>query len=901
MNTLHLEKLFAPASVALVGASPLEGSIGRTILDNLLGGGFKGEVYLVNPKHKEILGLRSHPSLTAIGKSVDLAVVAVPIAAVPKIIAKAGEAGIKAVIAVSAGGKETGEEGARLEREMLEAARRHSVRILGPNCLGIIVPSIGLNATFASNMCKTGRVAIISQSGAVLTIMLDRSLSANIGFSHFVSIGSMADIDFGDVLDYLGTRPEVESILLYIEALTNIKKFMSAARSVSKTKPIIVVKSGRSPAGAQAAASHTGSLVGDDEVYDAAFERAGIVRVKTLGGLFDCAEALAKQGRGKGDRLAVLTNAGGPGVMCVDAMSEWSLQPATLEKETIEALDKVLPAAWSSHNPVDILGDATPERYRDAARILLGAPEVDGLIIMLTPQAMTHPTQVAEQLTRVIDEMSPVISAHDTPVCAVWMGGRGVEGGIKVFNERGIPVFETPERAVAALFHMFTYTRNQELLQETPPNLPKNLGVDRNRARAVIDSALERGWNTLTEPEAKALLSAYGIPVNPTEIALSEEEAAERAGEIGYPVALKVHSPAITHKSDAGGIKLSLGSAQEVKNGYRDVVKSAKRYNPAAEILGVTLQPMVKRVEHEIILGIKTDPAFGPVILFGMGGIFTEIYRDKSIGFPPMNLLLARRMIEKTRIFTLLGGYRGKPPANLPLLEEIIVRLAYLAADFPEIRELDINPLVLVGENLLAVDARVIVEKTPVKSPDHLVILPYPNQYESFWVTNSGIAVIIRPIRPEDEPAVKEMLDTLSAENLYFRFFQQIKELGHARLAGFCQVDYDREIALVAVEEPPGKERILGMCHLKMHPGREYAELAVVIGERWQKQGLGRKLVSAGIAIAKEKGVGKITGAILPGNEGMLHLAKKLGFEVVEDMGEGVWRIERELGDGREN
>jgi acetyltransferase len=475
------------------------------------------------------------------------------------------------------------------------------------------------------------------------------------------------------------------------------------------------------------------------------------------------------------------------------------------------------------------------------------------------------------------------------------MGGRGVEGGIRVFNEKGIPVFETPERAVGALFHMLAYTRNQELLQQTPPNLPRNLGIDQARARAIIDSAIERDWKILTESEAKSLLAAYGIPVNRTEIALTEEEAVERAGEIGYPVALKIHSPEITHKSDAGGIKLGLASAEEVRGAYGEVVESAKEYNPAAKILGVTLQPMLREIDHEIILGMKTDPSFGPVILFGMGGIFTEIYRDKAIGFPPMNLLLARRMIEKTRIFTLLEGYRGKHPANLPLLEETIVRLAYLATDFPEIRELDINPLVLTGDTLLAVDARVVVCKTTVQSPGHLMILPYPTQYESYWVTTSGISVFFRPIRPEDEPAVKEMLDSLSAENLYFRFFQEVKELGHEKLAGLCQVDYDREIALIAIEEPPGKPRVLGLCHLKIHPGYDYAELAVVIGERWQKQGLGRKLVSAGIEIARSKGVGRITGVILPENLGMLHLAKKLGFEVVEDMGEGVWRIERAL------
>ncbi|GAB4266498.1 MAG: bifunctional acetate--CoA ligase family protein/GNAT family N-acetyltransferase [Deferrisomatales bacterium] len=888
MSVRNLDKLFSPESVALIGATPKEGTVGRAILENLVEGGFEGPIYPVNPKYDDLLGRKCYPSVGAVGQPVDLIVVAVPMAAVPAVLAEAGQAQVGAAIVVSAGGREVGDEGARLEEAVLEAARASGIRLLGPNCLGIIVPGARLNASFAAHMCYPGRVALLSQSGAVCTVVLDRAMAAHIGFSHFVSIGAMADVDFGDLIDYLGDQPDVDSILLYVEALTHIQKFMSAARAVSRVKPIIVVKSGRSAAGAKAAASHTGSLVGDDEVYDAAFARAGVIRVKTLGELFDCAEALAKQGRARGPRLAILTNAGGPGVMTADALQEWQRTPAELSAETVAALDAVLPPAWSRGNPVDILGDAPAERYRDAARILLDAREVDGLVIVLAPQAMTDPAEVARQVV-------PVVQASGTPACAVWMGGLDVAEGIRILNEAGVPVFETPERAVNTLMYMHRYTKHLELLQETPPNLPTTLYFDRARARAIVDASLERRHRLLTETEAKALLASYGIPVNRTEVATSEEEAAQRAGDIGYPVVVKIHSREITHKSDAKGIRLDLRNADEVRAAYREVVANARGYNPDARILGVTVQPMLAGVDYEVILGAKKDPDFGPTILFGMGGILTEILRDKAIGLPPLNVLLARRLIESTRVYRLLRGYRNRPPVNLGLLEEILVRLAYLVTDFPEVAELDINPLALGGDQVTAVDARVLLEPATVRSPDHLVIRPYPTQYERHWVMESGTPVLVRPVRPEDEPLMKALIDGLSAETIYFRFFHLIKTLRHEQLARFCQVDYAREIALVAVEEPPGAERMLGTCHLHVRPAWEEAELAVVVGDHWQRQGLGRKLVSVGMEIAREKGLKRITGVVLPENQGMLELARKLGFTTVQDLGEGVYRIEHRL------
>ncbi|MBI5444208.1 MAG: bifunctional acetate--CoA ligase family protein/GNAT family N-acetyltransferase [Deltaproteobacteria bacterium] len=888
MGVRNLESLFKPSSVAVVGATPKESAVGHAVLKNLIDAGFEGPIYPINPKHSELLGRTCYPSLSAVGQRIELVVIAVPIAMVPAVVEEAGNVGCRAAIVISAGGREVGAEGLQIENRILEVAARAGIRMLGPNCLGIIVPDAKLNASFAAHTCYPGEVALVSQSGAICTIILDRAMEAKIGFSHFVSIGSMADVDFADLIDYLGSDPKVTSIVIYIEAIKNVRKFMSATRAVSRVKPIIVVKAGRSDAGAKAAASHTGSLVGDDEVYDAAFARAGIIRVRKLIELFDCAEALAKQGRPRGPRVAILTNAGGPGVMTADALKDWDRTPAELSPETIRALDEVLPPAWSHGDPVDILGDAPAERYRDAAKVLLSAPEVDSVIVLLAPQAMTDATAVAREIV-------PVIQEATTPACAVWMGGPSVARGVELLHEAGVPVFETPERAVNTLMYMFRYSHNLGLLQETPPNFPANLPFDRNLARVIVDSALARGQLVLTETEAKALLAAYRIPVNRTEVATSEALAAERAGQLGYPVVLKIHSRDITHKTEAKGIQLNLHNAQDVRSAYRRVLENARAYKPDAHILGVTLQPMLERVDYEVIVGSKKDPDFGPTILFGMGGILTEVLRDKAIGLPPMNLLLARRLIESTKIFQLLRGYRNRPAANLPLLEEVIVRLAYLVTDCPEVAELDINPLALSGQQVVAVDARAVLEPVTVKSPDHLVIRPYPTQYETHWVMENGTPVLLRPVRPEDEPMLQEFFGGLSAETLYFRFFHLIKSMRHDQLARFCQVDYDREIALVAVEEPPGREKVLALCHLYVQPAWEEAEFAVVVGDPYQRQGLGRRISSFGMELVKQKGIQRITGVVLPENEGMLSLAKKLGFTAIRDLGEGVYRIEHEI------
>ncbi|MGB7067826.1 MAG: acetate--CoA ligase family protein, partial [Syntrophobacteria bacterium] len=686
MGLYNLDKIFEPESIAVVGASEKEGSIGSVHVQNLIQGGYQGKIFPVNPHYTSTHGLKAYPSISRIDHAVDLAIIAIPISSVPSVIRECAQVRVGGAIVVSAGGKETGPQGREIEDRIRREAETGGLRIIGPNCLGIICPGRKLNASFAAHMPQSGKVAFISQSGAICTAILDLALKEEIGFSHFVSIGSMLDVDFGDLIDYLGNYPEVNSILLYIESLTNFRKFMSAARAVSRVKPIVVLKSGRSPAGARAAASHTGAMVGEDAVYDAAFKRAGIVRVQTFGELFDCAELMAKQPRPKGPRLGIITNAGGPGVMAADSLAEYGAEPARLEQETIEQLNELLPPFWSHSNPIDVLGDASPERYAKAVDICLKAKELNGLLLILTAQGMTNPAEVAELLTQ-------KLKAKPCPVFASWMGGMEVEKGRDILNHAGIPTYDTPESAVKAFMYMHEYSCNLQMLQEIPPKLAKELHFDRDWARAIIDEELKSGNGILTEIESKSLLTAYGIPVIHTEVATSVEEAKRLATHMGYPIVVKVHSPDIVHKTEAGGVQLDLYSEAAVSVAYRKTIKNARAYNPEAKILGVTLQPMIQRPDYEILLGAKRDENFGPVILFGMGGVLTELLKDWSIGLPPLNRSLARKLMESTRAYSLLKGYRNKPGANLALLEEMIIRLSQLLEDFPEIVELDMNPV----------------------------------------------------------------------------------------------------------------------------------------------------------------------------------------------------------------
>ncbi len=888
MTIFNLDKIFRPDAVAVVGASERPGSIGKALLDNLQSAGFAGSIFPVNPHYHAVNGLKCYPSLSGIKQPVAMAVVATPIAAVPAVIEECGQAGIRAAVIISAGGKEIGSKGRDLEERIKQLAERSGIRIVGPNCLGVVCAQSKLNASFASHMPLPGKLAFVSQSGAICTAILDVSLREHIGFSYFVSVGSMLDVDFGDLVNYLGNDPEVTNIVLYIECLSNFRNFMSAARAVSRIKPIIVLKSGRSAAGARAAASHTGALAGDDAVYDAAFERCGIVRVQTIEELFDCAGLMARQPRPKGQAVGIITNAGGPGVMAADALANYGLEPVALRTETLEKLNAFLLPYWSRGNPIDILGDASPERYRKAVEVCLSAPEINGLLIIMAPQALTDPTAVAASLAEVLRNRA-------TSVFTVWMGAADVERGRDIFNQAGIPTYETPERAVKAFLYMYGYARNLRMLQEIPPRLPADLRFDRDAARAIMERALSQETRLLGELESKMLLAAYGIPVNLTELTRSPGDAVVAAQRIGYPVVLKIHSPDITHKSDAGGVLLDLQHAMAVEQGYERIMRQAAKYAPHARLLGVTVQPMLPRQEYELILGSKRNSDFGPVLLFGLGGVLTEILKDRAIALPPLNRLLARRLIAGTRVYELLQGYRGLPSANLLLLEEILIRLSQLVIDFPEIEELDINPMLAIDDRMLAVDARVLIQPTGVASPLHLAISPYPGQYERKAVIKDGTELLIRPIKPEDAPLLVEMFRTLSPTSIYFRFFRPLRSLSEEMLARFTQIDYDRDMALVAMQQHAGGEKMLGVARLMSDPDVTEAEFSIVVSDPWQGKGVGAILLEDLIAIARERGMASLWGIVLPENTTMLALGRKVGFVVKRIPGDSDYELRIDL------
>lgn len=872
MSVHNLDRMFQPKSIAVVGASEKKGRIGSAIFKNLRASGFEGALYPLNPNYKTIWGYRSYPALEEAPSTIDLAVIATPIETVPALVGSAARADVGGLVIISAGGKEIGTRGQEVEQAIAAAARGSDLRIIGPNCLGIISCGNGVNASFAKQMPLPGKMAFISQSGAVCTSVLDLSLKEQIGFSHFISLGSMLDVDFGDMIDYLGDAPEVGSIVMYVESLSRFRNFMSAARSVSRVKPIIALKAGRTQAGARAAASHTGALAGDDDVYAAAFKRAGIVRVRTFEELFDCAELVAKQPRPCGSALAVVTNAGGPAVMATDSLSDYGVGPAVLSPATIAKLDKILPPHWSRGNPIDMLGEASPEIYRQVVEACLSAPEINGLLIMLSPVAMDDPTDVATAI-------AGLVQGKPFPVLAAWIGGRSVDKGREVLNKAGIPTFDTPERAVRAFMDLCQYSRNIEMLQEIPPRLSRKLEFDHFKAKTVMGAALKNKDYFLTEVEAKNLFSAYGIPVNNTEIALNGEEAVQRAGQIGYPVVMKIHSRDISHKTEAMGVRLDLRNAADVREAFSQIMDSAHKFNPEAVLRGVSLQPMFTAKGIELILGAKKDRDFGPVLLFGMGGVMTEVLADRAVALPPLNRLLARKLMEETKVFRLLQGHRGQPPANLELLEEILVRLSQLVTDFAEIEELDINPLIVSRDKAVAADARVILGHPRVPTPHHLVISPYPNEHE-VRVSLQGLDnLLIRPIRPEDAPLLEALFESLSKRSIYMRFFTPLKRMDSRMLARFTQIDYDRHIALAAIAGPDTEEKLLGVARVILENNLKKGEFSAMVGDRWQGKGIGAELLKRCIDIARRRGVKTIYGTVLAENTQMLALSRKMGFE----------------------
>ena len=888
-----LDPLFMPRSVAVIGASERAGSVGRSVLWNLLSSPFGGTVFPVNAKRSNVLGIKAYPSVRELPDKVDLVVVTTPADTVPDLIAESVELGIPAAIVISAGFKEYGEHGKELERRISELIRG-KMRLIGPNCLGVMNPLRGFNATFANSVARPGNVAFISQSGALCTAVLDWSLRENVGFSAFVSIGSMLDVNWGDLVDYFGSDPRTHSIVIYMESIGDAGAFLSAAREVSLTKPVIVIKAGRTAAAAKAAASHTGALTGSDEVLDAAFRRSGVLRVNSIADIFFMSDVLAKQPRPRGKRLCILTNAGGPGVLATDALVAGGGELAELSPATMKAFDEILPAQWSHNNPVDILGDAEPERYAKSLEIAAKDPSIDGMLVILTPQDMTNPTQIAEKL-------KPYAKGLGKPVLASWMGGAEVAAGEQILNQAGIPTFQFPDSAVRAFNYMWRYSYNLKGLYETPA-LPQHAdaAVQRGKAEGIIREARRTGRTILTEYESKQLLKAYDIPTVETRVAISEQEALQAAEEIGYPVVLKLYSLTITHKTDVGGVQLNLRDNAAVKTAYHAIKHSVTEKAGGEHFQGVTVQPMVKLDGYELIIGSSLDLQFGPVMLFGMGGQLVEVFRDRALALPPLNSTLALRMMEQTNIFKALKGVRGRKPVDLTVLEDLLVRCSQLVVEQPWIKEIDINPLLASAERIVALDARVVVhgpEMTEDKLP-RTAIRPYPIHMVGEWKMKDGNQVVIRPIRPEDEPLIIKFHEKLSERSVYLRYFQPLKltqRTAHERLTRTCFIDYNREMALVAESRKDGEPEILAVGRLSKLHGRDEAELAAVAIDAAQHKGLGTELYRRLIQVARDEKLSRVVSNMLPENREMRALCVKHGFKMYSNLEDNMIRAELEL------
>jgi acetyltransferase len=880
-----LSPIFSPQSIAVIGATENPGSVGRTILENLTKGGFPGVIYPVNPKRDTVLGLKAYPGIAAVPATPDLAVIITPPATVPGIVRDCGAAGVKGAIIISAGFKEIGPAGMELERQVLAEAVKTGMRIVGPNCLGVMVPWAKYNATFAADMARPGSVGFISQSGALCTAILDWSLKENVGFSAFVSLGSMLDVGWGDLIQHLGDDPNTKSIVIYMETIGDAQSFLSAAREVALTKPIIVIKPGRTDAAAKAAASHTGSLTGSDEVLQAAFQRVGVLRVDSISELFDMAEVLAKQPRPKGPRLTIVTNAGGPSVIATDTLISSGAQLANLTPETMAAFNKILPPTWSHNNPVDIIGDAKPELYAKAVEIAANDPNTDGLLVILTPQAMTDPTATAECL-------KPFAQIPNKPVIASWMGASQVEKGEDILNAAQIPTFKYPDRAAKAFYYMWRYSENLRQLYETPamPTDDAHGEIDREKAAAIIAEVRKSGRTILTEFESKKLLAAYGIPTVETHVATTESDAVKQAARLGFPVVLKLYSETITHKTDVGGVQLNLRTASAVRQAWKAIETSCAKKAGKEHFLGVTVQPMIKLDGYEIIVGSSIDPQFGPVLLFGTGGQLVEVFKDRALGLPPLNATLARRLMERTKIFTALKGVRGRKATNIAALEQLLVRFSQLVVEQPWIAEMDINPLLVSSERIFALDGRVVLHdpKTPEDKLPKSAIRPYPVQYATPWKTKSKTPVFIRPIKPEDEPLMVKFHETLSEESVYNRYFSALKlsqRVTHERLTRICFNDYNHEIALVAeLKVAKGEEKkILGVGRLSKQRATNEAEFAVLVSDEWHRQGLGTELLRRLIEIGRHEKISRLSGQILAENHAMQHICRKVGFQVTHN------------------
>ncbi len=873
----YLTKMFEPSSVAVFGASERPDAVGALVFKNMLESGFKGEVYPINPQRETVQGQKAYPSLAALNKPVDLAVITTPAATVPGIIEACGEHGVLHAVIISAGFREVGPQGRKLEQAVVENARRYGLRFMGPNCLGIIRPKRGLNVTFAKGGALAGRVALVSQSGALCTAILDWAAANGIGFSTVVSTGIGADLDFGEILDYLVNDSETDSILLYIEGIHNARSFMSSIRMAARAKPVITLKVGRHAAGEKAAMSHTGALVGSDDVFEAALHRAGVVRGMRIGNLFAAATTLTSRFRTEGERLAIITNGGGPGVMATDKAADLGIPLAELGDEAMKRLDEVLPSTWSHGNPVDVIGDATPERYSQALAACLKDRNVDGALVILTPQAMTAPLAVAQQVVEVAKKARK-------PVLTCWMGEIQVGEGRRLLREAGLPSFSTPEAAVEAFSYLTTHYRNQQLLLQTPGPTSKSAPPDVDGALMIIEGALAEGRKVLSETESKAILGAFRIPTARATVVRSANEALVQAESIGLPVALKINSPDITHKSDAGGVRLGVNTPQGVRSAYNDLVNEVRKRRPNARIDGVTIEPMLQRSNgRELLVGVITDPVFGPVITFGSGGTSVEVMGDRAVSLPPLNRWLARDLIQRTKAAKLLGAFRHMPPADMAALESVLLRVSEMACELPWIKELDINPLIVDESGAVAADARVIVDfYTPTAQRySHMAIHPYPVHQISEWQMPDGTNVTIRPIRPEDAEIEQAFVRGLSERTKYLRFMQALEELTPSMLARFTQIDYDREMAYIAVVPEDGNEKQIGVGRYVINPDGRSCEFAIVIADAWQHKGIAHKLMDALLDSARSRSLLVIEGDVLSNNYEMLNLAKSLSFTVV--------------------
>ncbi len=867
--------MLRPRSVAVIGASDRPDSVGATVIRNVLEGGFDGPVWPVNLRHSVVAGQKAYRTVDKLPEPADLAVICTPPQTVPGLVAELGTYGTRAAAVLTAGlDDEHLDDGRTATQAMLDAARPHCLRLLGPNCVGLLVPGIGLNASFAHVNARPGELAFISQSGALTTAMLDWARSNQVGFSHFLSLGNSADVDFGDLIDYLASDPDTRAILLYMEAVSSARKFMSAARAAARNKPVIVVKAGRSPVAAQAAASHTGALAGSDDVYDAAFRRAGMLRVDTTRALFDAAETVARIHGVEGDRLIIMSNGGGPGVMATDALIRGGGRLATLTPETIGALDAVLPPTWSRGNPVDIIGDAPAERYPAALEPLLEQGDADAVLLIHAPTAIVPAEAVAR-------DCAPLFARKRRPVLVCWMGADAVTMADHMFARAGLPTFATPEEAVNGFLQLAAYHRNQMQLLETPPSVAEDFEPDPAAARAVVETVLAQERGLLTEPESKSVLAAYGIPVVETRLAASPEELPGIAEELGYPVALKIVSPDITHKTDIGGVVLDISTPELLLAAAEAILARARNRRPEARIEGLAVQRMIEHDDaHELIAGVATDATFGPVLLFGQGGTAVETIADRAIALPPLNMALAAELVGRTRVARLLDGIRGRPAPDRRGIELTLVKLSQLISDLPEVVELDINPLLAHAHGVVALDARVRVERAATKGTQRFAIRPYPKHLET-TIEFEGRSLLLRPIRPEDRPRHETFLAKNTPADMHARFFRMVRQLPASEMARFTQIDYEREMAFIAVgENEQGVEETLGVARAHADPDNVEAEFAIIVRSDIKGKGLGSALLMKLIDYCRQRGTQRLIGEAFADNDRMLKLARECGFRV---------------------